>query len=209
MVAALVMNNRRVSPAEFLAGGAVCVGLICFGWADAEVSPNFHLGGYTLVSLSVLCDSILPNLQDQLFARGCTRLEQVYFTNVLTFCALTVLLGLSGDLKGAILAALHDYNLLACMLIYTFVAYVAISCHMNVVCRYGAITAVLVGNARKAMTICLSFVIFPKPFTMNYFFGAVLVFGGLVASAMAKEKSKQIVSPKWKEMSPNNEAHRA
>ena len=37
-----------------------------------------------------------------------------------------------------------------------------------------------VGNTRKAMTICLSFVLFPKPMSYLYAAGGVLVFGSLI-----------------------------
>ena len=51
---------------------------------------------------------------------------------------------------------------------------------------------VLVGNTRKAMTIVLSFVLFPKPYNWMYVAGGVLVFGSLIGKELMKEKlSKQ------------------
>lgn len=43
-----------------------------------------------------------------------------------------------------------------------------------------------VGNSRKAMTITLSFLLFPKPFSVHYLMGGGLVLGGLTASAWLK-----------------------
>lgn len=51
-------------------------------------------------------------------------------------------------------------------------------------------TTVLVGNTRKAMTIVLSFLLFPKPFSWLYVYGGILVFGSLVANEVSKERSK-------------------
>lgn len=76
------------------------------------------------------------------------------------------------------------------MCIYTLLAYVAISLHMSMVKQFGSVAAVLVGNARKSMTIVLSFLFFPKPFTSMYIYGGGLVFGGLTVSAYIKSKSK-------------------
>lgn len=45
---------------------------------------------------------------------------------------------------------------------YAVLSHVAIAAHMMVLKEYGGVTAVLVGTARKAMTISLSFLIFPK-----------------------------------------------
>lgn len=47
-------------------------------------------------------------------------------------------------------------------LVYGVMSHVAISAHMMVLKEYGGVTAVLVGNTRKSMTIALSFVLFPK-----------------------------------------------
>jgi len=191
MLAAIVMNKKHFSMGEYLTAICVCVGLVLFGWADAETSPNFHLGGITLVTASVLCDAILPNLQEQLFGAGSSRLEVTYWTNIFCLGFMTISLGASGDLIGAFTYALTSPMAAAYFLIYTMVAYVAIGFHMNVVKRFGGVVAVFVGNSRKAMTIVISYLVFPKPFTFYYAVGAVLVFGGVVMNVVIKDKQKQ------------------
>jgi solute carrier family 35 (adenosine 3'-phospho 5'-phosphosulfate transporter), member B3 len=62
---------------------------------------------------------------------------------------------------------------------------------MSVVKQYGGVTAVLVGNARKAMTMMLSFLLFPKPFTPEYAVGGMLVLVGLMANVYMKSKQHQ------------------
>ena len=47
-------------------------------------------------------------------------------------------------------------------LVYCIMSHVAIAAHMMVLKEYGGVTAVLVGNTRKSMTIALSFFLFPK-----------------------------------------------
>ena len=74
------------------------------------------------------------------------------------------------------------------LVVYTFLAYISITFHMALVKEYGGIATVLVGNTRKAITIVLSFLFFPKPFSVYYFFGGVLVFGCLIGNAYMKEK---------------------
>jgi hypothetical protein len=76
------------------------------------------------------------------------------------------------------------------MFVYTLLAYVAISLHMTMVKQFGSVAAVLVGNARKSMTIVLSFLFFPKPFSILYIWGGALVFGGLTVSAYLKSQGK-------------------
>jgi hypothetical protein len=77
------------------------------------------------------------------------------------------------------------------LLFYSVVAYWAINFHIRVVQRYGSVVAVLVGNLRKAGTIALSFLVFPKPFSWYYVWGTVLVFGGLTITAYVKDQKRR------------------
>jgi len=72
----------------------------------------------------------------------------------------------SGHILGAIQFASGSAVGAFYLVFYTIVAYVAISFHMRVVKHYGSVVAVLVGNTRKAGTIALSFLVFPKPFSI-------------------------------------------
>jgi len=163
-----------------------------FAAADWQLSPSFHPVGLTLVSASVCADAILPNAQERLFRLGSSRLEVTFFTNIFTLLVMTFTTLLSGDLIGIIQFASKTPILQLYMVVYTFIAYIAISVHMTVVKRFGGVTAVLVATVRKAMTLVLSFIIFPKKFSWFYVLGAGLVLGGLTVSSLAKmEERKQ------------------
>merc|ERR1711982_162188 len=97
---------------------------------------------------------------------------------------------LSGDLKGVLHAASQDRTLVIYMILYTSVSYFAISTFMMIVKRYGAVTGVLLATARKAMTLILSFIFFPKQFSWGYVFGSILVLGGLLFSSLLKQKEQ-------------------
>lgn len=73
------------------------------------------------------------------------------------------------------------------MIIYTIISYIAISAHMTMIKEFGGIATVIIGNARKSMTIILSFILFPKPGSVFYIIGGILVFGGLTLNAYSKE----------------------
>lgn len=193
MIIATLINKRVFSCLEYLCGLAVCLGLVFFTAADWQLTPSFNPFGLILVSLSVIADSILPNLQEKLFANGSSRLEVTYFSNLFTLIAMTFTTLMSGDLLGLLRLASGDPSLTLYMLIYTMVAYVAISFFMQIVKRFGAVTGVLVATARKGMTLIISFLLFPKAFSWYYVVGATLVLGGLLSSSLVKlnKKSKK------------------
>lgn len=144
--------------------------------------------GILLVCLSVVADAFLPNFQERVFDQGSSRLEVTFYTNILCLIGMTIAFSGTGDIQEAVSYALNNPNALVLMLIYTFLAYIAITFHMALVKEFGGIVTVLVGNTRKAVTIVLSFLLFPKPMSILYVFGGVLVFGSLIANAFMKEK---------------------
>jgi solute carrier family 35 (adenosine 3'-phospho 5'-phosphosulfate transporter), member B3 len=145
--------------------------------------------GILLVSVSVVADAFLPNFQERVFDHGSSRIEVTFFTNIITLGAMTIAFIPTGDLPVAFNYAMANPYALQLFIIYTFLAYIAITFHMALVKEFGGIVTVLVGNTRKAITIVLSFLLFPKPLSIYYAFGGVLVFGSLCGNAYMKEKS--------------------
>lgn len=186
MMIASIVHRKSFTALEYICAAAACIGLILFAAADWEMSPDYHPVGIFLVSMSVCADALLPNAQEGLFKLGSSRLEVTFYTNIFTLLIMTLSTVASGDLPGALLRINGNHQLKIYFAIYTFVAYIAISFHMNVVKRYGGVAAVLVATGRKAMTLILSFLLFPKSFSWFYPLGAILVLGGLLVSSLAK-----------------------
>lgn len=79
MMIAGFVNKKKFSVAEYAAALAVCLGLVLFAFADITVSPRFSPWGILLVSLSVVADAVIPNLQEKLFKEGSSRLVSPRF----------------------------------------------------------------------------------------------------------------------------------
>ena len=86
---------------------------------------------------------------------------------------------------------ISSYQVAILLTIYTVLSYGAITIHMIMVKEFGGVVTVLVGNTRKALTILLSFLLFPKPGSMLYLCGTILVFGGLTGQAYYKETNRE------------------
>jgi adenosine 3'-phospho 5'-phosphosulfate transporter B3 len=196
MIIASIWHAKIFSSVEYICAFAICVGLVLFAAADWELAPSFHPIGLLFVTLSVCADAVLPNAQERLFQAGSSRLEVTVYTNILTLIAMTFTTMLSGDLWGCWKLLTTSDSLLSYILIYTIISYVAISMHMNVVKRFGGVTAVLVATGRKGMTLILSFVLFPKGFSWFYPAGAILVLGGLMYSSLYKMSQKKGQQPR-------------
>ena len=188
MLIAVVYNGKKVHNFEFAFGTVISLGMVLFATADFQVYPNFDFIGIILVSISVIADAFLPNFQEKVFDHGSSRIEVTFFTNILCLMAMTIAFTATGDLQEAFGYALANPNAIVIMAIYTFLAYIAITFHMALVKEFGGIVTVLVGNTRKAITIVLSFLLFPKPVSILYAFGGIMVFGSLIGNAFMKER---------------------
>ncbi|CAN0377873.1 unnamed protein product, partial [Phaeothamnion confervicola] len=125
--------------------------------------------------------------QERAFDEGASRSEMMFYTNLCTMATMSFTVGLSGNLTGAVRYAAAHPLALAYIATYTFVAYFAIFFHMNLVKRFGGVTTVFVGSARKALTIIVSFVVFDKPFSYLYCVAGLLVLAGLLGNAWGAE----------------------
>ena len=71
--------------------------------------------------------------------------------------------------------------------VYTVQSYISISCYMTLVKRFGGVSAVVLTTARKAMTLVLSFLLFPKGFSWLYVAGSLLVLGAVMIAGICKK----------------------
>uniref|UniRef100_A0A7S2MFX2 Uncharacterized protein n=1 Tax=Helicotheca tamesis TaxID=374047 RepID=A0A7S2MFX2_9STRA len=193
MLIATLINKRVFTSIEYVCALSVCIGLVMFAAADWTLTPSFDPMGLVLVSTSVVADAILPNAQEKVFKMGASRLEVTFYTNFFTLIGMTATTFASGDLLGAIEHALRDEQLMMYIIVYTAISYVAISSYMAIVKRFGGVVAVCLTTLRKAMTLVLSFLLFPKSFSWYYVAGALLVLGGLFAASMIKQKMRKQV----------------
>jgi len=70
---------------------------------------------------------------------------------------------------------------------------------MAVIKRFGALIAVITTSLRKMLTIILSFLIYPKPFSFAYAIGLILVFAGIgLESYIKNEQAIQNYINEWK-----------
>ena len=102
------------------------------------------------------------------------------YTNFFALISMTTLTLMSGDLMSVMWLATSNRNLQFSLMAYTAVSYIAISVYMMLVKRFGGITAVLISTTRKAMSLVLSLLFFPKEFSWFYVSGATLVLGGMI-----------------------------
>ncbi len=116
----------------------------------------------------------------------------MFYSNVFAVANMTLVSVLNGDFINTITYCREHPSAVSVILIYMVVAYFAITTHVTIIEEFSAVTAVIIASARKAATILLSFLLFPKPFSAYYVWGGVLIMWSLVWTAQIKSKRKKV-----------------
>lgn len=188
MLIATVVNGRVFRSYEYACALSICAGLVLFAVADYSLDPLLlNPTGMLLVSGSVVADAMLPNAQERLFRGGSSRLEVTVYSNLFSFLGMTLATAGNGTLARFARAVSGDRTLATYFGVYAVLSYVSISCYMTLVKRFGGVTAVVLTTARKAMTLALSFLLFPKGFSWLYVYGSLLVLGAVMVASICKK----------------------
>ena len=75
-------------------------------------------------------------------------------------------------------------------LAFSTFGYAGVNVVLSLVRTSGALLAVTVTTVRKTVTIVLSFVLFAKPFSLNYLLGGSIVFLAIYINVYNKNRSK-------------------
>lgn len=73
--------------------------LICNFLADSQVSPNFNTKGITMISMALLCDAIIGNVQEKAMkSYGASNVEVVLYSYFIGFLYIFTVMLFTGDL---------------------------------------------------------------------------------------------------------------
>ncbi|KAF2363691.1 UAA transporter [Trinorchestia longiramus] len=196
MIGSIVILHKKYSFAQVLACVMMCAGLIWFTLADSQLQPDFNLQGVFLVSMSLCCDAIIGNVQEAaLKSNKESSARLVFYSYGLGIFIISFFLLASGNLvPGVRFVAEHGWELLPPLLVLSGSGFCGVQAVLALVNLHGALTAVTVTTARKAVSILLSFLLFTKPFTIQYVWGGSLVVLGIYLNLLAKQQHRLVLS---------------
>ena len=209
-VAALVMGlglailtAADVTTSDFHTGDVHHVVVVTVG------SSIFGLGAYIgpiLLGISVIFDSIIPNLQEQLLQVTRVQPSLMILVSNATMCiVLMIYTFYSGELRTAYMYCIAHPSASIVLLAQGVCAYLGLRCYLIIIRDHGGVIGVLLANARKVVTIILSFILFAKPFNREHVGGLVLVcLGVYLGSTMKTTTRKKKKGMRYDEMKIKN-----
>uniref|UniRef100_A0A915Q6I2 Adenosine 3'-phospho 5'-phosphosulfate transporter 2 n=1 Tax=Setaria digitata TaxID=48799 RepID=A0A915Q6I2_9BILA len=151
---------KQYSWIDFIAACMMSFGLAIFILGDSAVSPIFNPFGYAMISIALLFDAVIGNIQEK-----------------------------SLHIYRATNNEMHPLQTYGYGILFSISGYLGLNAILSLVRTQGALTAVTVTTARKAITITLSFLFFSKPFTAQYLWGGLLIVIAIYLNLYSKSRS--------------------
>ncbi|KAK4876842.1 hypothetical protein RN001_009348 [Aquatica leii] len=189
LIGSIIIQGKRYGPLDFCAALLMCVGLTLFTLADSKISPNFNTKGVFVISMALLCDAIIGNVQEKnMKAYNASNSEVVLYSYGIGFIYIFIVMFLTGDLlTGFRFCSQYPVETYGYALIFSLTGYLGIQIVLTLVRTCGAFVAVTVTTCRKAVTIIISFLLFSKPFTFQYIWSGLLVVIGIYLNLYSKQ----------------------
>ena len=163
----------------------LCSGLIWFSLADSTVQPNFDITGIVVISCALVADAVIGNAQELFMKKyGAVNTEVVFYSYLIGTVYIFLIVLFEGTLLQAL--PLMDSQTLFKAFLFSLTGYFGVNLVLDLVVTYGALLAVTVTTCRKAVSIIISFLVFSKPFTVQYVFAGVVIFLGIFLNVYSK-----------------------
>lgn len=212
-------NKSNYTVLDYLSALLICLGAAGYSYNSGHSSnsdeSHTSIYGVTLLSISIVCDAILPNLQQNLMmthnqnhwlllpsslnnqqdktlysgavVAGLSAQAVMVNTNAVGFGSILVYMLLSGSLLDTVSTAMA-YPLLLFYLVCVGVGLsIAVLAYTKLIHASGSVVAVAVSTLRKVVTVLLSYILFPKPIlSIHMFSGLFVLIGVLIGSFWRK-----------------------
>lgn len=190
MAVGVLLMRKTYEPLHYVSVSMLTIGLVVFSVGDSFVNVSFDVYGIFLISLALLSDAFIGNVQEKVMKQHkYSAMEMIAYSKGIGAVLLFLISAGSGELIPFILYCISNPSTLPLVLSFSIVGAVGEVFVMKMVKRFGALVAVTVTSMRKVFTILVSFLLFPKPMSHFHVIGLFIVGSGIAMNIYVKNKS--------------------
>jgi solute carrier family 35 (adenosine 3'-phospho 5'-phosphosulfate transporter), member B3 len=178
MIASILFLRKTYVGKDYVSALLLISSAAIFSIGDRSVQPNFDVTGVIIVLLSLVADGSHAVVQEVTLHGGSLH-ETLIYSNIFSALATLVIVVGKGELGPAMQYCQEHPIAYFLFIIRSTVVYLGVVCFASIVKKFDAVTATTVTTVRKIMTVLLSFVIFPKPFSLVYVLGIAFFCAGV------------------------------
>lgn len=203
MMVATVLQRKIYGKLEYAAAVMLCAGAAGYAYGSGSgggmLSNSWH--GVVLLTISIFCDAIVPNLQKILMsphelphskskAAGLSATELMVNTNAVGFASVLCYMFMTNQLLPAVETAILRPRLILYLVLVGVGLSTAVLAYTKLIQTTDSVVAVTVATMRKVVTVILSYVVFPKPLLAVHVVSGLLILGGIALGSFAKERTR-------------------
>lgn len=189
MVASVFVLKKTYRMLEYMAAFFLVLSAILFNLGDVDVAPAYDTFGVTIVVISLVFDALHSTSQDSVTRKeGAGVLETMLYTNLFSAGGALVICFLNGDFLPAFRHCAAHPELYPKFVARSLFVYIGVVFFVTLIKNFGAVFATNVTTVRKILTVLMSFVIYPKPWSVKYVYGLLLFVIGLTCELTAKRQ---------------------
>jgi len=193
MLVGTLTQGRSYTLAEYSAAGVLVFGIVLFTLGDREGYPQFHTMGVLLIALGVLCDAGTSNFEEKRFFRveqPSSQAEVIFYSSLIGAAYGLVLLVWTGEMWPAVRHTLQNPEVLGLMVVSATMGYASIAFVLHLIAQFGATNTEIVKSLRKVLSICVSFMLYPKPVNWKYGLGFIACVSSLGITQFLKSRKR-------------------
>jgi solute carrier family 35 (adenosine 3'-phospho 5'-phosphosulfate transporter), member B3 len=216
MVVSTCWNKASYRWMDYLAALLLCVGAAGYSYSSGGGPEHSSWPGLLLLVISVLCDALVPNLQQQFMSQGLpsngpkipilqpskesdgvassllplSPAELMVNVNAVGCLGLFLYMACSGHLVAVVQTTVLHPRLATYLLLIGLGLSTAVLAYTRLIQASGSVVAVAVSTLRKVVTVTLSYIVFPKQLLTIHVVSGVAVLGGIVLSSYSSKQGR-------------------
>eukprot|EP00316_Scyphosphaera_apsteinii_P002136 CAMPEP_0119328514 /NCGR_PEP_ID=MMETSP1333-20130426/73531_1 /TAXON_ID=418940 /ORGANISM="Scyphosphaera apsteinii, Strain RCC1455" /LENGTH=288 /DNA_ID=CAMNT_0007337391 /DNA_START=235 /DNA_END=1101 /DNA_ORIENTATION=- len=177
MLGSILILHKSFKAREWLAALMLISGMITFNLSSSHPPARQSFIGVVCIFIALTCDALLGSLQQQVLHAGTTVRGLMLYQSAFGVLAMLLTCVLSGNLWRGMALLLTNGAIGGALLVWAIAITGGTSLVLMLVGEFSAVVAVTVTTLRKAFTLLLSFVLFPKVTGWGHPIGVMLVLG--------------------------------
>lgn len=188
MMVGCFIQRRRYHIRDYASVLLIVAGLILFMEGDMKSSPTFSYYGVSLISVALLVDAAILNVQEFVLNKYKAHQDELILYSYLSGTVVQfIICYMWGELGEGINFVRHtSSNTFTVVALYSVCGFLGVSCVAAVTKRFGELISSITTTARKATNLFLSFFLYPKDLSTLHISGIIVFCIGLLLKSIIK-----------------------
>ena len=163
MIGNIIFLKKQPKASEVLAVVLIVIGLIGISLGDFRGKNKFDVPGIIAVTLSLCFDAISSNMEDKILSHyGSSQDELISVLYGMGAILVGTLALVQGDLVNGVRRCIRYPSCLVYLAAFSLLGSVGIQFVYLTMKVFGSLLTVMMTSIRKALSVCLSFILFPE-----------------------------------------------